>query len=138
MDRRRFILTSLGGMTAVAAGSSLFAIFRYLAPGKAVGSGEKVLIDAASVPKPGGARPFTYEGRAAVAVKSENGKIEVLSAVCTHLGCIVQWVEQTGEFLCPCHGGRFAADGKVLAGPPPRPLDRLPFTLSGGNIIVGA
>ena len=45
-----------------------------------------------------------------------------LVATCTHLGCAVAW--EGNEFVCPCHGGRYGADGAVIAGPPPRPLPR--------------
>jgi len=60
-----------------------------------------------------------------------------LSAVCTHLGCIVQWQEEEDLFLCPCHAGRFAADGTVISGPPPEALETLPVTLEGDQILVG-
>jgi Rieske Fe-S protein len=49
--------------------------------------------------------------------------IRAMSATCTHLGCQVQWDAKGKKFRCPCHGGVYAADGRVLEGPPPRPLD---------------
>ena len=45
-----------------------------------------------------------------------------LSATCSHLGCRVSWNAQTKHFHCPCHGGIYDRDGKVIAGPPPAPL----------------
>jgi len=48
----------------------------------------------------------------------------VLGSRCTHEGCSVDWQGNTGEFVCPCHGGRFGAQGDVLQGPPKTPLDR--------------
>jgi Rieske Fe-S protein len=48
-----------------------------------------------------------------------------LSAVCQHLGCRVNWDETKQQFLCPCHGGVYDRNGKVVSGPPPRALDRL-------------
>jgi Rieske Fe-S protein len=48
--------------------------------------------------------------------------IRAMSATCTHLGCQVQWNAKEKKFRCPCHGGVYAADGRVLEGPPPRPL----------------
>jgi Rieske Fe-S protein len=62
--------------------------------------------------------------------------LAVLSMTCTHLGCAVSWSSERSAFLCPCHGGVYAADGTVTAGPPPRPLRRLPFVIEGGRVRV--
>jgi Rieske Fe-S protein len=48
----------------------------------------------------------------------------VLSNKCTHLGCHVNWNANEQEYICPCHDAQFDKNGKVLGGPPPRPLDR--------------
>lgn len=45
-----------------------------------------------------------------------------MSATCTHLGCRVRWDDGANRFKCPCHGGEYDANGRVSAGPPPRPL----------------
>jgi len=56
---------------------------------------------------------------------------------CTHLGCIVDWHPEDQTFKSPCHGGVFARDdGKVLAGPPPRPLDTLNYKVQEGELWV--
>jgi len=47
----------------------------------------------------------------------------VLSNKCTHLGCQVNWKPEKNEYICPCHDAQFDIGGKVLGGPPPRPLD---------------
>jgi cytochrome b6-f complex iron-sulfur subunit len=49
----------------------------------------------------------------------------------------VQWEKEKQDFLCPCHAGRFTADGVVLSGPPPRPLARLALTVANGAITIG-
>jgi cytochrome b6-f complex iron-sulfur subunit len=54
----------------------------------------------------------------------------VASAVCTHLGCTVQYYNTDRRFHCPCHGSVFAADGKVVHGPAPRPLEWVEVTLA--------
>src|SRR5512143_4226563 len=54
--------------------------------------------------------------------------LSVLDTTCTHLGCGVSWNAERKAFLCPCHGGTYSVEGKVIGGPPPRPLARLPFT----------
>jgi len=47
----------------------------------------------------------------------------VLSNKCTHLGCQVNWKAERNEYVCPCHDAQFDINGKVLGGPPPRPLN---------------
>ncbi len=64
--------------------------------------------------------------------KDQQGHLIVLSAVCTHLGCTVPWVEKEKRFICPCHLGNFAADGTLLGGPPPRNMDRLQTKVEDG------
>ncbi len=63
------------------------------------------------------------EGLSKIAVyKDYNGKIYRCSATCTHLGCIVHWNDSEKTWDCPCHGSRFAIDGKVLNSPAKEPL----------------
>jgi len=61
----------------------------------------------------------------------------VLSATCSHLGCLVNYHKEKREFLCPCHGGRYDLAGKNIAGPPPEPLIRFPARIDNGVIMVG-
>ena len=60
-----------------------------------------------------------FDERGVFVFSSEDG-IHAVSSVCTHLGCLVA-VTETG-FQCPCHGSRYDANGKVVAGPAPRNL----------------
>jgi Rieske Fe-S protein len=62
--------------------------------------------------------------------------IRALSATCTHLGCQVQWDGEGKKFKCPCHGGVYAADGKVVSGPPPRPLGTIEARIDPGDASV--
>ncbi len=55
---------------------------------------------------------------------------------CTHLGCAIAWNRDANAFKCPCHGGVFSLEGEVMAGPPPRRLDRLENRVEGGKLIV--
>jgi Rieske Fe-S protein len=63
-------------------------------------------------------------------------QIRALSATCTHLGCQVQWDVKGKKFRCPCHGGVYAADGSVLEGPPPRPLDAIEARINPADTSV--
>jgi Rieske Fe-S protein len=56
------------------------------------------------------------------AVNKDAGRWIVLSAVCQHLKCIVEFSEGSGIFICPCHGSRYDLEGEVLAKPTRKPL----------------
>lgn len=71
-----------------------------------------------------------------VYVKRDGDEFTVFSAVCTHLGCGVRWDEAGNRFFCPCHGGVFDVTGKVVGGPPPRPLTRLRAKVQAGEVLV--
>jgi cytochrome b6-f complex iron-sulfur subunit len=73
------------------------------------------------------------------------GGVLALYRRCTHLGCVVPWVDDepsedslasTGRFHCPCHGGIYDRYGMVHAGPPPRPMDLFKVTIDGENFVV--
>ena len=68
-----------------------------------------------------------YETRkqSVVFIDREGDGYRALSATCTHLGCRVRWDATSELYLCPCHGGVYDRDGRVVAGPPPRRLPRL-------------
>jgi len=134
--RRKFLGVCLAGATTAAAVAAVYPVFRYLAPRSSrLGEG-KLVFAAGDIPE-GEAKFFEYAGSAAVLVRTRTGELAALSAVCTHLGCIVQWEKDKQDFLCPCHAGHYSPDGAVLSGPPPRPLAKIPVTVAEGKIIVG-
>lgn len=62
------------------------------------------------------------DGKRVAAYRDAKGKTNVMSPVCTHLGCIVHWNETESSWDCPCHGSRFGCTGNVIAGPAEAPL----------------
>lgn len=60
-------------------------------------------------------------GKAAV-YRDAAGAVTVRSATCTHMGCLVRWNPSEKTWDCPCHGSRFAPDGRVISGPAEAPL----------------
>jgi menaquinol-cytochrome c reductase iron-sulfur subunit len=60
-----------------------------------------------------------------------------ISSRCAHVGCPVRFVQASGNFICPCHGGVYDFEGKRIGGPPVRPLDRFQTRIRGGNVEVG-
>jgi glycine/D-amino acid oxidase-like deaminating enzyme/nitrite reductase/ring-hydroxylating ferredoxin subunit len=66
------------------------------------------------------------EGARKVAVfRDEAGEIHKMSAICTHLGCIVGWNKAASTWDCPCHGSRFDGYGRVLNGPASKDLEKI-------------
>jgi glycine/D-amino acid oxidase-like deaminating enzyme/nitrite reductase/ring-hydroxylating ferredoxin subunit len=65
----------------------------------------------------GEGRILELAGEKTAAYKDERGEVHAVSAVCTHLGCIVEWNGGERTWDCPCHGSRFDPEGKVLQGP---------------------
>jgi cytochrome b6-f complex iron-sulfur subunit len=80
---------------------------------------------------------FTYIEEKNIYVYRERRSIKAVSAICTHLGCVVRKTED--GFTCPCHGSSYDRSGKVLAGPAPRDLDWLKVEMSPeGKLIINA
>ncbi len=66
-----------------------------------------------------------------------NHSIIAISPACTHLGCFVNFDRESNEFICPCHGGRYDMEGKVISGPPKEPLRRFPLKIEDKRILIG-
>lgn len=68
-----------------------------------------------------------YESRSqtVVYIDKDGENYRALHSTCSHLGCKVNWDDAAKQFKCPCHGGTYDREGRVVAGPPPRPLERL-------------
>ena len=71
-------------------------------------------------------------------VKLDERNAVAYAPSCTHLGCAYHWDEQLKNFICPCHTSTFAMDGKVVAGPAPRPLDRYAIQVKDGKLFIGS
>jgi cytochrome b6-f complex iron-sulfur subunit len=125
------VFTFLGSLGL---GGILYSLFGFLARGE--GTHPSVEVSLSEIP----ARStylFQYGGSPAILIHEEEGDLQALSLVCTHLGCIVVWNPERREFHCPCHNGLFDARGKVLSGPPPSPLERLKVKVSGEKVVMG-
>lgn len=63
-------------------------------------------------------------GQRVIVLESARQELLAFSAICTHEGCTVTYMAAQTAIWCPCHDGRFDLNGRVLSGPPPRPLPR--------------
>jgi menaquinol-cytochrome c reductase iron-sulfur subunit len=148
MDRRRvlvaFVNTVAGligaGLTAVLGAFTLRPVARQEGRWLRAGSLDDLT---PNVPVPRVVSVATQDGwyreraRSTVFVVWDGDQaVHALSGTCTHLGCQVRWDAESTRFRCPCHGGVFDAQGNVVAGPPPRPLDRVEARVDAGQRVL--
>ncbi len=69
-------------------------------------------------------------------VRLDAGRVVALSAVCTHVRCILGFDRERRALVCPCHDGRFDLAGNVLSGPPPRTLPTYDVSVRAGEVFV--
>jgi menaquinol-cytochrome c reductase iron-sulfur subunit len=74
--------------------------------------------------------------KAVYVTKDNQGLLRVLTSICPHLGCTVPWNKEKHEFVCPCHGATFAADGTRVSGPSLRGMDTLETSAQNGQLLV--
>jgi cytochrome b6-f complex iron-sulfur subunit len=144
-SRREFIEKSLYGLLALLGLGFLVPAVKMLSP---IGGREKELVyfplvPEEELPRSGvkkGELVYTAAGKerkARVFIVSSHEELTVLSATCSHLGCLVNYSKEKGEFICPCHGGRYDLKGRNIAGPPPAPLGRIPTRIENGMVLAG-
>ena len=68
--------------------------------------------------------------------KDQQNQISVLTSICPHLGCTVPWNKEKKQFVCPCHGGTFSANGSRVSGPSQRGMDTLETSVQDGQLLV--
>ncbi len=135
ITRRKVLKGFLGLCAAIGLGNIIYGIYRFWAPG---GGGEAAVEIPLSEISEGGTIQFRYGGAPGIIFRGEEGSLKAFSLVCTHLACTVSWNGEKKEFYCPCHEGFFDAEGKVVSGPPPAPLERWKVEVRGEKIVIGA
>ena len=78
----------------------------------------------------------TESGRRSTWIVRREGGVTAFDPRCTHLGCAYRWRDAAQQFVCPCHNGLYDMAGRVMGGPPPRPLDTYPITVEDGIVYI--
>ena len=147
LTRRSLLSWLLGGTLVAFLGNIFWDLGRFLRPPQELigggGGGKQTIIPLTDL-APEHSMVIRHEGKLVIVVRHDNG-VFGLSAVCTHLGCIVHWKDKgepgmkMGDNLhCACHDALFdLKTGKVLGGPAPTPLQTYPVKLTKDQIVIG-
>jgi len=139
LSRRRFLGYLLGFSVVATAVGVLTPVVGYLWPPSNATAGEsgKVEVGKTTDFPAGQGKVLPVNDKPVIVVNTTQGGLKAYAAICTHLGCIVEWDQPRQCILCPCHDGRFnAVNGAVISGPPPAPLPALPVTVEGDTVYV--
>jgi cytochrome b6-f complex iron-sulfur subunit len=127
--------TSIGLLSALFGGTFL----RYIWPTSAnVGTADsgRTLLSMLDIPT-GTARMIRFQGRPSLVIHFAETEVTALSAVCPHLGCLVNWDNTERVVVCPCHAAKFDYQGNVLSGPSPKALASIGVRIEGDQIVIG-
>ena len=135
---RRGFLDWIVAICSVISGAALsIPGVMYLWPAARGGGVDTVEVEGASDLAPGEAVTVQVGSQVVVVVRDRKG-FKAFSAVCTHLGCLVEWETANKRFTCPCHAAVFDENGLVVSGPPPAPLPEFSVKEIGENVFVSA
>jgi Rieske Fe-S protein len=71
----------------------------------------------------GDGKVLVIDGERVACHRTDDGRVLMVKATCTHMGCLVRWNRAERTWDCPCHGSRFTPEGLVLGGPAESPLE---------------
>jgi len=127
----------LGAGVAGWMGAVLYPVLRYLTPLTDTGAGGPVKLTPDEISRmEKESYVIVRSGTRKIIVFNADGEVHALDAKCTHEGCTVQYVPGEDFIWCACHNGKYDLNGRVLAGPPPRPLAMWTVTREDDSIEV--
>jgi cytochrome b6-f complex iron-sulfur subunit len=140
-ERRVFLKVALGAAGFCYAAAMGYPIYKYLASpvekAEANAAVTEVNLPDAQKLAAGSALMFKFGSRPCMLIHHEDGTWVALSAVCTHLGCTVQYQPAQNRIYCGCHGGTYdPKTGANVSGPPPKPLMSFKTSITDKGILV--
>lgn len=136
-SRRKFLNYLLSGSIGAFLFSIAFPVYKYLIPpesGEAVPN--SVIAGKAGELKPNSGKIFRFGEKPGILINTPNGELRAFTAICTHLGCTVQYRPDLQHIWCACHNGHYDLNGINIAGPPPRPLAPYKVNIKNGKVFA--
>lgn len=136
--RRHFLDLLLGTSAIVWLASVLYPIIRYLKPLPQTGATGPTHLtrDEAAKLEQNKFVIVPVSGQRVIVLQAPDQQLFALSAKCTHEGCTITYQPGQSQLWCPCHDGRFDLTGRVLSGPPPKPLAKFTAQRQPDGAIV--
>lgn len=136
-SRRDWLSTFVGGGFTASLISFLYPVIRFIMPPEvAESTAIEVAAAKASELSPNTGKVFAFGSRPAIIVRTPAGDWRAFTAVCTHLNCTVQYRGDMQMIWCACHNGMYDLNGKVVSGPPPRPLEEYAVHVRNDEVVI--
>lgn len=137
-DRRHFLKWLSGGFLSLWALGGAGALAAYLkSPERNEASAERMVsVGKLEDLRVGEARLIQHGIKPFYVLRTDATRVIALSAVCTHMRCILNFDRERKGLLCPCHDGRFDLNGNVVSGPPQRALPGYEVQTRAGEVFV--
>jgi len=136
-ERRTLLRWLLGGGFTASVVSFLYPAVKFMNP-PTVPEASTNEVSAGKVQdlKPNSGKIVKFGSRPALLIRVSETEWRAFSAICTHLNCTVQFQDSTRQIWCACHNGYYDLNGKVVSGPPPRPLEDYAVHIRGEDVVI--
>ena len=135
--RRGLVGWLLGGGFTASIAAFLYPVLRFMAPPPiAEASVNEVTAGKVKEFKVNAGKIVKFGTTPALLVRLGDDEWRSFSGICTHLNCTVQYQESSRQIWCACHNGFYDLNGKVVSGPPPRPLEEFTVRVRGDEVVL--
>ena len=136
-ERRTLLRWLLGGGFTASVVSFLYPAVKFMNP-PTVPEASTNEVSAGKVQslKPNSGKIVKFGSQPALLIRVSETEWRAYSAICTHLNCTVQFQDSTRQIWCACHNGFYDLNGKVVSGPPPRPLEEYAVHIRGEDVVI--
>lgn len=135
--RRGFVNGFLWTTIAALGAAIIYPVARFISPPRVPeATTNRVLAGKVSEIAESKWKIFPFGSEPGILLQTAPGEYRAFAGTCTHLACTVQYEDSSKQIWCACHNGWYDLAGRVVSGPPPRPLERYEVNVVGDDIFV--